>query len=52
MILLLLLLLNTTEDFKFEKFRIDKNSATCPKDCERKALFFLVFLCTSPESPV
>lgn len=49
--ILLLLLLDTTDDFKFQKFRIVKNSATCPRNYERIALF-LVCLSTSPERPV
>ena len=48
---MILLQLDTTDDFKFEKFRIDKDSATCRRDCERIALF-LVCLSMSPERPV
>jgi hypothetical protein len=41
-------LLDTTDDFKFEKFRIDEDLATCPRDYDRMVLF-LALMRTSPQ---
>jgi hypothetical protein len=48
---MILPLLDKTDDFKFEKFRIDMDSAMCPTDSER-IFIFLVCLGTTLQRPV